>query len=303
MKLFQYSIICLFLIITLFTAQIHVYAQTFDQGRMDSPTKATSSADASQSAKPTAQPTPSTNTGDVTRVEGQQNKEYMTLFAKRRVSHPSLTNFMAYSIQYAVRKGVPANTVVLIMLVPLLATLVLFFRHVVGVPSLAMILPIALAITLVATGLTAGLILLFTIIFASTVSRLILRRIRIVQLSKITLTMLVVSAAIIATLTITTEFGVLAVRQISIFPILLLILLSQNIIELQTDRSFSEILQISTITISLGILGYFILASDVIRNFVMVYPEVMLLLLPVNVIIGRYFGLRFTEYIRFSSVK
>ncbi|HRN96458.1 MAG TPA: 7TM domain-containing protein [Candidatus Levybacteria bacterium] len=165
-----------------------------------------------------------------------------------------------------------------------------------------MLLPVALAITLVATGLAAGLILLVAIVFSSTLARVILRKIRIMQFAKMALTIFIVSVGILATLTLSAEAGILAVTQISIFPVLLLILLSQNIVELQIDRSIPDILMISAITIFLGVLGYFLLSYEPIRNFVIVYPEIMLLVVPVNIIIGRYFGLRFTEYFRFSPI-
>lgn len=240
---------------------------------------------------------------DVTRVESDGQNEVLKLFAQRPITHPTITNFIAYAFQYSVRSGVPANTAVLILLLPVLATIVLFFRHVVGVPSLAMILPIALSITLVATGLATGLILLGAIILASTLARIILKKIRIIQLSKVALTVFLVAVFTLCTLAVSAQFGVLAVRQVSIFPVLLLILLSQNIVELQTDRSLSDILKISSITISLGILGYFILSSEVIRTFVLLYPEIILMLVPTNILIGRYFGLRFTEYIRFAPIR
>lgn len=241
---------------------------------------------------------------DVTRVEDNEERaqRIQQLFAERNIESPSITNFIAFAVQHSVRVGVPSNTVILILLVPVLATFVVFFRHVVGVPSLAMLLPIALAITLVATGIAAGLILLATIILASTIARLILKKIRIMQFAKMALTMFIVSVGILATLTISAQIGILSVTQISIFPVLLLILLSQNIVELQIDRTFPDMVMISAITVSLGILGYFLLSYEPIRNFVILYPESVLLVIPANLLIGRYFGLRFTEYFRFAPI-
>jgi hypothetical protein len=241
---------------------------------------------------------------DVTRVDPdeERNKRIELLFANRQIDSPNLINFIGYAIQYAVKSGVPANTVILILILPVLATAVVFFRHVVGVPSLAMLLPVALSITLVATGLAAGLILLLTIVLSSTLARIILKKIRIMQFAKMALTIFIVSVGILATLTASAQIGILSVTQISIFPVLLLILLSQNIVELQVDRGVSDILMISAITIFLGILGYFLLSYEPIRNFVILYPELTFLVVPVNIMIGRYFGLRFTEYFRFSPI-
>lgn len=241
---------------------------------------------------------------DVTRVDPneERNQRIAELFQNRPIESPNFVNFIGFAIQHSIRSGVPVNTVILILILPLLATAVVFFRHVVGVPSLAMLLPVALAITLVATGLAAGFILLAAIILSSTIARVILKKIRIMQFAKMALTIFIVSVGILVTLTLSAEAGILAVTQISIFPVLLLILLSQNIVELQIDRSIPDILMISAITVFLGILGYFLLSYEPIRNFVILYPELMLLVVPMNIIIGRYFGLRFTEYFRFSPI-
>lgn len=239
---------------------------------------------------------------DVTKPEGEKEKEEVfTLFKKRLEIRPTFFNFIAYSVQFAVRTGVPANTVLLILLMPLLATVIVFFRHVVGLPSLDMLVPIALSITLLATGIGAGIVLLATIVIASTLARLILKKIRIMQLPKLALSVLIVAISVFAFLTLSTAAGLLNVSGISIFPILLLIILSERIISLQLERTIRETFSITAVTLSLGIIGYFLLSSDILRKIVLLYPEVILLLIPVNFIIGRYFGLRVTEYFRFAK--
>src|SRR5258707_3966242 len=49
-----------------------------------------------------------------------------SLFAQRPANHLTYLNFCAYFVQYAVKIGVPANTIGLILLLPLLATIVAF---------------------------------------------------------------------------------------------------------------------------------------------------------------------------------
>ncbi|KKR26663.1 MAG: hypothetical protein UT57_C0029G0002 [Microgenomates group bacterium GW2011_GWC1_39_7] len=106
--------------------------------------------------------------------EDEAKKEFIELFSSRPIEDITFFNFAGFFVQYAVRSGVPANTIILILLLPFLATLVVFFRQIIGLPTLEMLVPIALAITLIATGLTAGAILLITILLASFVARLIL---------------------------------------------------------------------------------------------------------------------------------
>ena len=117
------------------------------------------------------------------------------------------------------KSGVPANTVVLILLIPVLATVIVFFRYVIGVPTIGLLVPIALSITLLATGIVTGLLLLATIIFGSLFSRVLLKKIRIMQLPKLAISIFVVSLLILALVSVRAG-GLISVSQLSIFPLL-----------------------------------------------------------------------------------
>ena len=241
---------------------------------------------------------------DITKPEeGDEKDEFLALFANRPLEEPTVFNFMGYSVQYAVKEGVPANTIILILLLPFLATFYVFVRHVIGLPGLEMLVPIALSITLVSTGISAGAVLLITILLASTIARIMLKRVRIMQLPKMALSILVVSLFVFASLTISASVGMLTVTQLSIFPVLLLILLGEKIVSLQLSRSATETFQIATVTIFMGLLGFGILSSEVIRRVILLYPEIILILIPLNLLMGRYFGLRLTEVYRFSRLR
>ena len=235
--------------------------------------------------------------------EASEKAQFFALFARRPATELTLFNFFAYGVQYAVSVGIPANTVMLILLLPLLATMLAFLRHVIGLPSLGMLVPIALSITFLATGLATGMILLLAIILGSTLAKIILKRVRIMQLPKMALSMFIVALLIFVTLTVSATAGIIAVKQISIFPVLLLILLSESIVTLQLERTTRETLTITGTTLLLGVAGYMILSWDFLRKLVLLYPEFVLVLIPLNIAIGRYFGLRITEIIRFDSVK
>lgn len=241
---------------------------------------------------------------DITKPEEEEQKgQILDLFANRPISRLTPFNFIGFTVQYAVSVGVPANTIVLILLLPFLATLVAFVRHVIGLPSLDLLVPIALSITIVSTGLIAGTILLIAILLASSIGRFILKRVRIMQLPKKALSILIVAIFVFAALVVSAANGLLSVTQLSIFPILLLILLGEKIISLQLTRSFTETLTITAVTIAIGILGFFILSTEVFRQAILLYPEIILALIPANFAVGRYFGLRLTEFYRFSYIK
>jgi hypothetical protein len=223
------------------------------------------------------------------------------LFITRPSEEFSLFSIGAYWVQRAVAEGVPVNTVVLILLLPILATLVAFTRLIVGLPSLGMLVPIALAYTFVALGVSLGLIILGAVVLASFVSRGLLKDLEVMQLPKHALSMLILSLFVFAALTASIMLDIEGVREISIFPVLILTLLGDSIVAIQLRSSLKDTIVVTSVTIALGLLGFITATLPSIRDTIILYPELILLTIPINILIGRYFGLRVTEYFRFKD--
>lgn len=227
----------------------------------------------------------------------------ISLFESRLVSEPNGLNIFAYWVQEAVRMGIPANTIFLILLTPILALLVSFTRVVVGLPTLDMLVPIALAFAFVSVGITIGMFVLLAIIFASFIAKRSLSSLKIMFYPKRSLSMLFLAIAVFAALTIGVVLDFDRVLSVSIFPILILMLLGDLIVSVQLHKSSSETLLITSTTVLLGLVGYIVATSQYIQDTLILYPEIVLLVIPLNILVGRYFGLRILELLRFNSVE
>jgi hypothetical protein len=240
---------------------------------------------------------------DVTRPEELPEKvAIITLFEARPVEEFSFLNAMAYWVQESVRLGVPANTIFLILLTPLLALFVSFVRVVIGLPTLDMLVPIALSFALVAVGLALGLLVFGAVLFASYIAKRSLFKLKIMFYPKRSLSMVILSIAVFAALSIGVILEFDRILSVSIFPILILMLLGDMVVSVQLHKSPSETLIISASTLLIGVIGYMVATSEAIQNTIILYPEIILLVIPLNLLIGRYFGLRVLELLRFSNV-
>jgi len=227
----------------------------------------------------------------------------ISLFESRLVTEPNGLNIFAYWVQEAVRMGIPANTVFLILLTPILALLVSFTRVVVGLPTLDMLVPIALAFAFVSVGITIGMFVLLAIILASFIAKRSLSSLKIMFYPKRSLSMLFLAIAVFATLTLGVVLDFDRVLSVSIFPILILMLLGDLIVSVQLHKSANETLLITGTTVALGLVGYVAATSILVQNTLILYPEIVLLVIPLNILVGRYFGLRILELLRFNSVE
>ncbi len=240
---------------------------------------------------------------DLTQPEELTEKvAIISLFEARPVDEPSFLNIMAFWVQESVRDGVPANTIFLILLTPFLALLVSFVRVVVGLPTLDMLVPIALSFALVAVGINVGLLVLGAILIASYIAKRSLSKLRVMFYPKRSLSMVFLSISVFAALTLGVALDFERILSVSIFPILVLMLLGDMIVSVQLHKSASETFVITGTTVVIGLIGYFAATSEVIQSIIILYPETVLLVIPANIIVGRYFGLRILELFRFNKV-
>lgn len=241
---------------------------------------------------------------DITQPEELSEKEQIrTLISERPAETLTLFNFFAFWIQKAIAVGIPANTIVLILLIPVFATIVTFVRTVIGLPSLEMLVPIVLAYVFVAVGVTTSLVLLLAIILAAFVSRRLLSSVQVMFFAKRSISLMFLAFFVLAALTLVSMYDPNGIVNLSIFPLLVLTLMGDSIVAVHLHKSIKETFLTVTVTIVLGFVGYVLATAVPVRDTIILYPEVVLLTLIANGFIGRYFGLRLTEFVRFKSFK
>ena len=240
---------------------------------------------------------------DLTVPEAEPEKtEIQILLEERPIERPGVFSFLAYWVQEAISLGIPANTIVLILLIPVLATIVTFVRVIIGLPSLEMLVPIALTYAFVAVGITVGTIILCAVILASVVSRVLLKHVQIMYFPKRALSHFLLAFFVFAALTTAIQLDIQSIRDLSIFPILIIALLGDSIVAVHARKTLFETISIASVTIGVSLLGYGIATSVIVRDVLILWPELVLLTIVLNVLMGRYFGLRATELFRFSTL-
>lgn len=223
-------------------------------------------------------------------------------FSARTVRDISLTNFMSFGINYLVNRGVPINSLVLILMLPVIATILSFSRQVIGIKAFGLITPAMTALSFLVLGLKYGLIVFAAVLLAGTVTRLLVRRLHLLYLPRMALVLTSVSVAVLLLLGVAVTTDNANVFSFSIFPILILMLLAEEFIAVQFTSGAKKAATITAWTLLLSIACYFIVSWELLRTIVLSYPEITLLAIPLNIIIGRFTGLRLTEYIRFRQL-
>lgn len=211
-------------------------------------------------------------------------------------------NTFKIAVQKALNKGVSANTIVLLLLLPLIATLVSVLHYVVGLTGYGIFMPTMIAVTFLATGIFGGLMLFALILVISLLSNLILKKLRIHFWPARAINLLFISIGTFALMMVSASVKIVDISQISIFPMLFMIMLAEEFVRTQIVKSKKEAKKLTLGTLVLSITGAIAMSVRSIQSFVLFHPEmVILLVLAVNLVVGNYTGIRLMEINRFKK--
>ncbi|PIU73726.1 hypothetical protein COS78_00765 [Candidatus Shapirobacteria bacterium CG06_land_8_20_14_3_00_40_12] len=205
-------------------------------------------------------------------------------------------------IERAITNGVEAKTIVMLLLLPLLATLVSVMHYILGVSGYGIFVPTMIAVALSATGIAGGLILFGAILMISILSNLILKRLKLHFWPVRALGLVFISVGVFGLMVISTGLKMVDISNISIFPVLFMILLAEEFTRTQLVKSKKEAIKLTLGTLGLAILGAVLMGWQGVAEVVLRYPEAIIVVtVVINLMVGNYTGIRLTEIKRFRK--
>jgi hypothetical protein len=205
-------------------------------------------------------------------------------------------------ISYFVSQGVPLDTVKLLLLFPLIATLIAFLRQVIGIKAFGIYTPAIITFAFLVTGIKYGLAIFASVIVVGMFSRYLLKRFRLLYLPRVAITLTIVTFAILLILVIGGSFQRTGLATVSIFPLLIMITLVEKFVTAQIEKGNKTAVVLAAETLVISLIGYFIVRWEFLAAIIISYPWLILLTLPINILLGRWTGLRLSEYFRFREV-
>lgn len=274
-----------------------------DEATNSSPTPTVTIEEAIAAGDLSPTPTPKEDKEKITEPSEEIKGRLTLLLESQELKTLNWSNFLKHAIRVSVAHEIPANTIVLILLVPVIATLIASVRHIVGISGFGIFTPVMISVAFIATGLSQGLFLFVVVLSVALVTRTLLRRVRVHFLPRMSLLLWAICLAVFGLLYLGPQLGFEDVADISIFPILVMILLTENFIEVLIGKSSGEAFHLTWQTLFVAILGYWLFNWHPLQEFVLLSPEIVfLLVLVVNIFLGRYTRLRWTEFRRFRSL-
>ncbi len=206
-------------------------------------------------------------------------------------------------IQSFILTGVPVETIILILMLPIIATLIAFLRQVVGIKAFGIYTPLIITFAFLATnGLRYGVALFLVILFVGMLMRFMLKPFRLLYLPRVAIMLTVVALFILFFLVLGGTVQRTGLASVSIFPIVIMITLVEKFVSVQIEKGDKTALILAFETLIISIAGFYIASWSFLQISLLAHPWLILFTIPVNIIIGKWTGLRVSEYIRFRNI-
>lgn len=210
---------------------------------------------------------------------------------------------MDFLVHQIVKFGIQEGTVALVLMLPLVATFIAFARQVIGIRGFGIYITLILAYSFVAVGLKYGILIFFVVLGSGTLIRALIKKTRIMYLPRMAIILTGVTLAVFLLLILGSYLKLEGLSQISIFPIVITTLIVERFVAAQIERGQRTAIFMTLETLILAIISYFIFQWQIIQQLVLNYSLILIAILIIfNYFLGRWAGLRVSEYFRFREL-
>ncbi len=221
-----------------------------------------------------------------------------TLVAEQRARQMG-SRLMEYSL-FSLPVGTQ-NVYRVLLMVPIGAFMIVFLRNVIGLKTFGTFMPILIALAFRETELLWGLILFCVLVGLGLVIRFYLEYLKLLLVPRLASVLIIVIILMAMVSLVSHKLGFDKGLSVALFPMVILAMTIERMSLVWEELGPAEALKQGCGSLLVATLGYLSMSSRFLGHLVFVFPELLLVVLAMTLLLGRYTGYRLTELWRFRA--
>ncbi len=197
------------------------------------------------------------------------------------------------------RLGLPLTLLRTLIMLPLGALVVVLFRNVVGLPTFGTFLPALIAAAAAESGIAWGMAGIILLVGTVAIVRLLVHRLNLLHSPTLGILLAAVTATMLLIAALAEHFDIPALARVTLFPLAVTAIAAERFFLSLTEQGASTALKELSGTLVVIFCCHVVMNSVALQLVVIGFPEVLLLAVAANVYLGRWVGMRVSEYLRF----
>lgn len=209
----------------------------------------------------------------------------------------ALLNFSIYALpveQQGIFKG--------ILLLPVAAFVVVLMRIVVGISTSGTFMPILIALAFLQTTLWVGVAIFLSLVSAGLWIRSWLSHLNLLLVARVSAVVIVVILLMAMLALASYKLGLDQALTVTFFPTVILAWTIERMSILWEEEGGHEVLVQGGGSLLVAVLAYLVMSAQVVAHLTFNFPELLISLLGVILLLGKYTGYRLSELYRFRDM-
>ncbi|MEZ4401241.1 MAG: 7TM domain-containing protein [Kofleriaceae bacterium] len=200
------------------------------------------------------------------------------------------------------RLGLPFALLRTILMLPVGALVVVVFRNVIGMPTFGTFLPALIAAAASETGAAWGIVAVLLLVLVVFLARWAVHRLELLHSPTLAILLAAVAVTILSTALVAEHFGLTRLTRITMFPLAVMAITAERFYLALTEQGLRPATKEMAGTVVVMLACFAVMSSLALQVLVIGFPEVLLWVVAANIYLGRWVGLRLSEYLRFRPV-
>jgi hypothetical protein len=187
----------------------------------------------------------------------------------------------------------------ILILVPIGALMICLLRNIIGFPTFGIFLPVLIALAFRNTGLAYGLGIFWGVVLIGYVVRRWIEKLRLLLVPRLSVILTLVIVCITVFALLGNKLGLREFMAVGLLPFVILTMTIERFFVIIEEAGVREGLWTAAGSAGVAVVTYGILEIEPFQLTFFVYPELLLAVTAVQVLLGRYTGYRLLELFRF----
>ncbi len=189
-----------------------------------------------------------------------------------------------------------------LLLVPLGALVIVFLRNVVGVQTFGTFMPVLIALSFRETQLAGGLLLFTLVVALGLLVRFYLERLKLLLVPRLAAVVITVIMLMAAVSVVSHRLGLEVGLSVALFPMVILAMTIERMSIVWEEVGPGAAISQGAGSLLVAALCFLLMFHPSVEHLVFVFPELLLVVLGVTLLLGRYTGYRLSELVRFRDL-
>ena len=190
-----------------------------------------------------------------------------------------------------------------LLLVPIGTLIIAVLRNVVGLPTFGIFMPMLIALAFRSTGPLYGIAIFCGVLAVGFAVRSFLDRLHLLLVPRLSVILTLVIACFTALALVGNKWGVRELMAVGLIPFVILTMTIERFFIIIEESGSREALITAAGSIAVSIVTYGIIGWEKLQMTFFVYPELILSVAALQILLGRYTGYRISELFRFRNLR